>query len=60
MESAEGFEVIGYVPAPCLKYNQPGTTYTCVQLPDDPTLGEKHDQGCQKFSAKVEEKIDKK
>ena len=39
MESAEGFEVISYIPAPCLKYNQPGTTYTCVQLPDDPTAG---------------------
>ncbi|XP_054751910.2 coatomer subunit gamma-2-like [Lytechinus pictus] len=35
MESAEGFEVQQYIPAPVLKYNQPGTTYTVVQMPDD-------------------------
>ncbi|KAJ8017960.1 Coatomer subunit gamma-2 [Holothuria leucospilota] len=37
MESAEGLEVETVVPAPILKYNQPGTTYTLVQLPDDNT-----------------------
>ncbi|XP_072181586.1 coatomer subunit gamma-2-like [Diadema setosum] len=35
MESSEDFEVVGYIPAPILKYNQPGTTYTIVQLPED-------------------------
>ena len=33
----EGFEVIKYVAAPSLPYEKPGTTYTVVRLPDDPT-----------------------
>lgn len=37
MESADGFEVVRYVPAPKLPYDQPGTCYTLVSLPDDPT-----------------------
>jgi coatomer protein complex subunit gamma len=37
MENSEGFEVIRYVPAPSLPYGKPGTTYTLVHLPDDPT-----------------------
>lgn len=39
MESAEGFEVQHYIPAPVLKYNQPGTTYTVVQMPEDTSDG---------------------
>lgn len=39
MESAEGFEVESVVTAPILKYNQPGITYTLVQLPEDSTEG---------------------
>eukprot|EP00118_Oscarella_pearsei_P025200 m.307724 g.307724 ORF g.307724 m.307724 type:complete len:877 (+) comp42710_c0_seq1:41-2671(+) len=38
METSDGFEVESTVPCPVLKYNQPGTTYTCVKLQeDDPT-----------------------
>ncbi|XP_077992348.1 coatomer subunit gamma-2-like [Glandiceps talaboti] len=37
MEPSDGFEVLCYVPAPVLKYNSPGTSYTCVKLPDDPS-----------------------
>lgn len=37
MEPPEEFEVVCQVPCPKLKYNVPGTTYTCVKLPDDPT-----------------------
>ena len=39
MESGDGFEVVKYIPAPALKYNVSATTYTCVKLPEDPTLG---------------------
>ncbi|KAF7249799.1 Coatomer subunit gamma-1, partial [Varanus komodoensis] len=38
MEPAEGYAVIGYVPAKSLQYNQPGTCYTLIALPEeDPT-----------------------
>lgn len=37
MDPAEGFDVMKYVPCPSLPYNKPGTTYTMVRLPDDPT-----------------------
>ncbi|KAH0630154.1 hypothetical protein JD844_012830 [Phrynosoma platyrhinos] len=38
MEPTEGYEVIGYIPAKSLLYNQPGTCYTLVALPEeDPT-----------------------
>ncbi|KAJ6668344.1 hypothetical protein lerEdw1_015721 [Lerista edwardsae] len=38
MEPTEGYEVIGYIPAKSLMYNQPGTCYTLVALPEeDPT-----------------------
>uniref|UniRef100_A0A8B9ZFP8 Coatomer subunit gamma n=1 Tax=Anas platyrhynchos TaxID=8839 RepID=A0A8B9ZFP8_ANAPL len=40
MEPTEGYEVIGYVPAKSLVYNQPGTCYTLVALSEeDPTAG---------------------
>jgi hypothetical protein len=39
MESSDGFEVQATVACPVLKYNEPGTAYTCVALPDDPTQG---------------------
>lgn len=38
MENQDGFEVLLCVSAPCLPYGKPGSTYTLVQLPDDPTL----------------------
>ncbi|KAH9490642.1 Coatomer subunit gamma-2 [Bulinus truncatus] len=37
MEPAEGFEIIKYIPCPLLPYNKPGTTYTLVRLPSEPT-----------------------
>uniref|UniRef100_A0ACB8EHU1 Coatomer subunit gamma-1 n=1 Tax=Sphaerodactylus townsendi TaxID=933632 RepID=A0ACB8EHU1_9SAUR len=38
MEPTEGYEVVGYIPAKSLQYNQPGTCYTLVMLPEeDPT-----------------------
>ncbi|KAM4650953.1 coatomer subunit gamma-1 [Discoglossus pictus] len=38
MEPAEGYEVICCVPAKSLTYNQPGTCYTLVSIPEeDPT-----------------------
>uniref|UniRef100_A0A8C4YNS2 Coatomer subunit gamma n=1 Tax=Gopherus evgoodei TaxID=1825980 RepID=A0A8C4YNS2_9SAUR len=38
MEPTEGYEVIGYIPAKSLLYNQPGICYTLVALPEeDPT-----------------------
>lgn len=41
MEPTEGYEVIGYIPAKSLMYNQPGTCYTLVALPEeDPTAGD--------------------
>ena len=42
MESVDGFEVIKYIPAPSLPCDKPGTTYTLVRLPDDPTQGRLH------------------
>jgi hypothetical protein len=39
MENGDGFEVIRTVPAASLPYGKPGTTYTLVHLPDDPTRG---------------------
>ncbi|XP_064632835.1 coatomer subunit gamma-2-like [Lineus longissimus] len=38
METSDDFEVVRYIPAPCLKYNVSGTAYTCVKLSDDATL----------------------
>lgn len=38
MEPTEGYEVACCIPAKCLSYNQPGTCYTLVSLPEeDPT-----------------------
>ncbi|MEJ1280809.1 hypothetical protein NN561_011755 [Cricetulus griseus] len=38
MEPSDSYEVLCYVPAPSLPYNQPGMCYTLVRLPDeDPT-----------------------
>ncbi|GFS18406.1 coatomer subunit gamma [Elysia marginata] len=37
MEPAEGFEVTKYIACPSLPYNKPGTTYTLVRLPAEPT-----------------------
>ncbi|XP_059169133.1 coatomer subunit gamma-2-like [Physella acuta] len=37
MEPAEGFEVLKYINCPSLPYNKPGTTYTLVRLPTEPT-----------------------
>ncbi|CAO2605803.1 Coatomer subunit gamma-1, partial [Lemmus lemmus] len=38
MEPTEAYEVLSYVPARSLPYNQPGTCYTLVALPkEDPT-----------------------
>lgn len=40
MEPTEAYEVLCYVPARSLPYNQPGTCYTLVALPkEDPTAG---------------------
>ncbi len=39
MDTADGFEVIKYIPCPSLPYDKPGTTYTICALPDDPTAG---------------------
>ncbi|XP_021357768.1 coatomer subunit gamma-2-like [Mizuhopecten yessoensis] len=38
MEPADGFQVLKCVPCASLPYNKPGTTYTLVHLPEDPTL----------------------
>ncbi|XP_060078948.1 coatomer subunit gamma-2-like [Ylistrum balloti] len=38
VEPADGFEVLKFVPCASLPYNKPGTTYTLVHLPEDPTL----------------------
>lgn len=41
MEPTEAYEVLCYVPARSLPYNQPGICYTLVALPkEDPTAGE--------------------
>lgn len=43
MEPTEGYEVIGFIPAKSLQYNQPGTCYTLVMLPEeDPSAGNFH------------------
>lgn len=39
MEPGDGFEVIKYIPCASLPYDTPGTTYTLVRLPEDPTMG---------------------
>lgn len=36
-EAAEGFEVVAQIPCPKLTYNNMGSTYTLLKLPDDPT-----------------------
>ncbi|GAB6020673.1 Coatomer subunit gamma-2 [Chamberlinius hualienensis] len=36
VENTDGYEVACYIPCPLLKYNIPGTTYTCFSLRDDP------------------------
>lgn len=40
MENTDDFEVIRTIPAHSLPYDKPGTTYTLVRLPEDPTQGE--------------------
>ncbi|ETE65302.1 Coatomer subunit gamma [Ophiophagus hannah] len=35
MEPTEGYEVIAYIPAKSLLYNQPGTCYTLIALPEE-------------------------
>jgi len=37
VEPAEGFEVSKNIPCPSLPYNKPGTTYTLLRLPAEPT-----------------------
>lgn len=40
MEPSDAYDVICYIPAASLPYNQPGMCYTLVQLPqDDPAAG---------------------
>ncbi|XP_012511467.1 PREDICTED: coatomer subunit gamma-1-like [Propithecus coquereli] len=47
MEPTEAYEVLCYVPARSLPYNQPGTCYTLVALPkEDPTAGESSPRRC--------------
>jgi len=38
MDPAEGFEVSKTIVCPSLAYNKPGTTYTLVRLPQEPTM----------------------
>lgn len=38
MESVDSFEILKTIPCPSLPYNQPGTTYALVRLPDDQTV----------------------
>ncbi|KAB0401884.1 hypothetical protein E2I00_011809, partial [Balaenoptera physalus] len=46
MEPTEAYEVLCYVPARNLPYNQPGTCYTLFTVKDcDPTTGETDDEG---------------
>lgn len=50
MEPTEAYEVLCYVPARSLPYNQPGTCYTLVALPkEDPTTGKLHSKGFWSF-----------
>eukprot|EP00795_Rhopilema_esculentum_P002377 gene2377-18020_t len=37
METGDDFQVETSIPCPKLVYNVPGTTYTCVRIPEDPT-----------------------
>lgn len=37
MEPSDGFEVLKCIPCAKLSYDTPGTTYTLVRLPEDPT-----------------------
>lgn len=37
VEAGEGFEVVKQIACPSLPYNKPGTTYTLLHLPEDPT-----------------------
>jgi coatomer protein complex subunit gamma len=37
VDPAEGFELVSQLPCAKLVYNTPGTTYTCLLLPSDPT-----------------------
>jgi len=37
METADGFEIVKYIPVTVLAYEKPGTTYTVVHVPEDPT-----------------------
>ena len=37
METGDSFEVIKYIPAASLPYDVPGTCYTLVKIPEDPT-----------------------
>lgn len=46
MESADGFEVIKYVPAASLPCDKPSISYTLVRLPDDPVQGENGELVC--------------
>ena len=39
METSDGFDIVRYVPAAKLAYDQPGICYTLVRLPDDPVQG---------------------
>lgn len=40
VEPSDGeFEVACHIPCPVLAYNQPGTTYTLIKLPEDPSSG---------------------
>ena len=39
MDPSEGFDVLKCIPCASLPYDTPGTTYTLVRMPEDPTLG---------------------
>ena len=38
LETGDGFDIIRYIPAPVLHYDKPGTSYTVVHVPEDPTI----------------------
>uniref|UniRef100_A0AAR2JL22 Coatomer subunit gamma n=1 Tax=Pygocentrus nattereri TaxID=42514 RepID=A0AAR2JL22_PYGNA len=46
MEPSEAYEVVHHVPAPSLPYNQPGSSYTLVRLPDDDPTAQSHFTPC--------------
>ncbi len=48
MDTADGFEVIKYIPCASLPYDKPGTTYTVCRLPDDPVSGARTFRGGQR------------